>query len=110
MSVPAGELDQRVAIQVASATSDGAGGSRKSWATVTTIWAKVEPMNGGEAFAQGVERATQFYRVTIRRRGGVSQKNRLLWKGVALNIRTCADMDGRNADLTMMVESGAGEP
>ena len=105
-----GELRERLTLQEFVLTPDGAGGSTKSWNDVPgTIWAKIEPLNGGEAFRQGMLNATQLYRVTIRWRGTISPTNRLVWNGQALNIRTCADPDNRRAALVMTVESGAPE-
>lgn len=111
MKLGAGDLNQKVDIQISASAADGAGGRNKSWATAAPcIWAKVEPLNGGEAFRQGMLNATQLYRVTIRWRAGVSTANRLIWNGAPLNIRTCADPDGRREAIVMTVESGAPEP
>ena len=106
-----GDLNQVVSIQAFAETPDGAGGKTKVWSNVSAVvYATIEPANGGEAFAQGVARNTQFYRVTVRWRSGVTPANRLLWNGVPLNIRTCGDPDGRGRALVMTAESGAAEP
>jgi SPP1 family predicted phage head-tail adaptor len=110
MGLIIGELRERITIQSFSTTSQPGGGKTKAWTDVITVWAKVIPANGGEAFAQGVARNTQFYRVEIRFRTGITPANRLMWRGTALNIRTCADPDSRRESLMMTVESGAGEP
>lgn len=108
--IRAGDLREDVTIQAVTLSSDGAGGSTKAWNdTGRPASAKIEPLNGGEAFRQGMLNATQLYRVTIRWRGDISPANRLMWNGQALNIRTCADPDGRRAALVMTVESGAPE-
>ena len=107
----AGDLNQRICIQSRSTTPDAGGGSVKSWADVFAgVWATVEPLNGGEAFRQGMLNTTQLYRVTIRWRAGVTAAQRVIWNGLPLNIRTCADPDGRRRALIMTVESGAPEP
>jgi SPP1 family predicted phage head-tail adaptor len=110
MRLSAGTLNQRMDIQSFTGASDGGGGTVKAWEKTATISAKVEPLNGGEAFRQGVANATQLYRVTIRFRTDINPANRLMWNGTALNIRTCADPDGRREALVMTVESGAAEP
>jgi SPP1 family predicted phage head-tail adaptor len=111
MSLAAGRLRHKVDIQAFTGASDGAGGTVKTWSTVAKrVAAEVIPINGGEAFNRGIAAATQFYRVTIRYRAGITPAHRLIWKGIALNIRTCADPDGTWEALLMTVESGAGEP
>ena len=109
--IRSGELRDRITIQGASSAPQPGGGKVKTWTDVgLPIWAKIEPLSGGEAFAQGIARNTQFYRVTIRYRSDVTPANRIMWGGVALNIRTAGDPDPRGEALVMTAESGAGEP
>ena len=110
MALRAGDLRQRVDIQEVTETSVPGGGKSKVWNTVATTWAQVLPLTGGEAFAQGIARSTQFYKVVIRYRPGVTPRNRLVWNGIPLNIRTVADPDGTREALEMKAESGAAEP
>lgn len=111
MSLRAGRLRERLALQAISSVPDGAGGNTQSWANFASdIPAEIEPLAGGEAFRQGMANATQFYRITIRFRAGVTPRNRIWWNGQALNIRTCADPDNRRESLVITAESGAAEP
>ncbi|MEG3144221.1 phage head closure protein [Sphingomonas sp. RT2P30] len=104
-------MRQRVDIQAASQVSDGAGGELKSWANIaSSVAAEIIPLTGGEAFRHGVANNTQFYRVTMHHRDGVTPANRLVWNGTLLNIRTCGDPENRRRNLVMTAESGAGEP
>lgn len=106
-----GRMRERVDIQVIALTPDGAGGNTKGWSAIAQdVACEVLPLNGGEAFSQGVARNTQFYRVTMRYREDVTPRHRLWWRGKALNIRTCADPDNKRASLVLTVESGAPEP
>lgn len=106
-----GDLQDRLSIQASTSSPQAGGGKIKAWADIASpIWAKVEPLNGGEAFSQGIARNTQFYRITIRWRGDVTPANRLMWNGMALNIRTCADPDRSRTALLITAESGVGEP
>jgi len=101
---------ERVTIQQPVKGSDGAGGSPLTWEDCgALVWASVIPLNGGEAFKQGMLNATQFYRVTISFRDWVTPRHRLMWKGTPLNIRTCGDLNNRRDDLVMTAESGAPE-
>ncbi|WP_174286636.1 phage head closure protein [Sphingomonas bacterium] len=110
MPLRPGDLRQRVTIQEVSETLNAGGGKTKAWNDVATVWAQVTPSSGGEAFAQGVARNTQFYKVLIRYRAGVTPRNRMVWNGQPLNIRTCSDPDGTREALQMMAESGSPEP
>ena len=110
MGISAGSLRDQVQIQAATSSGDGAGGAIKTWSTFATVWAAITPISGGEAFAQGLARNTQFYRVTIRFRSDVSAANRIMWGTLPLNIRSASDPDRRGEALVMTVESGVGEP
>lgn len=103
----AGQLRDKIVFQVATETSDGAGGTTRAWSDVATRRALIEPMNGGEAFRAGVTRSTQFYRVSVRWFDGITPKHRILWGTVPLDIRTCADPDGTRRVLLITAESGA---
>jgi SPP1 family predicted phage head-tail adaptor len=104
-----GRLNSRVTIQRDDKVEVGTG-FEANWVDVATVWAEVLPANGGEAFSQGILRQTQFYRVTIRMRNDVTPEHRLIWRTrgaeAVLNIRTCADPDGRREALLMTAESG----
>ena len=111
MGLYAGDLREVIDIQSVTEGVVPGGGTSKVWATVFEgVRAKIEPISGGEAFAQGIARNTQFYQVTIRWRMGVSPRNRIVWNGMFLNIRTCGDPDMTREALELRVESGAAEP
>jgi SPP1 family predicted phage head-tail adaptor len=105
----AGRLRQRITYQAAVGTPDGSGGSTKAWSNLAYAWASVEPVNGGEVFKAGLLHATQFYKIEARFRSDITPLNRIMWKGVALNIRTCADPDGRRESLLIVAESGVAD-
>ena len=111
MGLSIGDMRDRITIQAATTTPQAGGGKVKVWVDIgTPVWASIVPINGGEAFSQGIARNTQFYRITIRFRSDVTPANRIMWNGTALNIRTCADPDRRREALLITAESGAGEP
>lgn len=85
--IGAGELDQRVRIEKPASTPDGRGGTVKGWAELATVWARVRPISGRERAAAGQIEAAATYRVTIRRRTDVTADCRILWQGMAMNIR-----------------------
>jgi head-tail adaptor len=105
-------LREVVSIQEKNSTvSNGQGGRRPpdgepKWKDVASgVRAEIIPLRGGEALTLGVHRSTQLYRVTIRKRPGVTTANRLLWGGIALDIRTAPPSTDR-ATLVMTCESG----
>ena len=105
-------LRERVVIQEPNTVDNQRGGRRTpageaKWRDVATgIAAEVIPLRGGEALSLGVQRATQVYRVTIRKRTDISTAHRLVWNGIVLNIRTAPPSVDR-ATLVMTYESGA---
>lgn len=102
----AGQLNRRITIQRPSRADNAHGGAVTSWMDVTGAWAQMIPLRGGEALQEAVLRDVQLWKVTIRFRTEVSTDWRILFKGEALNIRTCADPDGRRRWLVMTCESG----
>ena len=110
MALRPGDLREKIDIQEVTEARAPGGGTSKSWNTVTTVWAQVVPLTGGEAFAQGIARSTQFYRIVIRHLAGITPRNRVVWNGQPLNIRTVADPDGNREALELKAESGAAEP
>ena len=104
-------LRERVVIQRNDRAKSGTG-FVSHWVDVAPVFAEVLPIKGGgEAFAQGIQRQTEFFRVTLRFRSDVTPQHRLIWKkrgGVdqALDIRTCADPDNRGEALLIHAETG----
>lgn len=106
--IGAGELDQRVTLQRPDSTPDGRGGVTKGWSDIATVWARVRPIAGRERAAAGQIEAAATYRVTIRRRTDVTADCRILWQGVAMNIRF-APASGSRAMWTV-IDCDAGVP
>lgn len=105
-------LRERVVIQEPNTVDNGRGGRKvpagqPAWRDVSgQVAAEIVPLRGGEALNLGVQRSTQLYRVTIRKpAGGISTANRLLWGGIALDIRTAPPSTDR-VTIVMTCESG----
>lgn len=114
MTVGAGlssRLRERVTIQEPNTVDNGRGGRKvpegqPAWRDVADeVPAEIIPLRGGEALNLGIQRSTQLYRVTVRKRDGLTTANRLLWNGVALDIRTAPPSMDRTT-LVMTCESG----
>ena len=98
----AGQLRQRVSIQVATETRDTHGGFvPQSWTTVETVRASVEPLTGREFIQAQAQDSTITHKVRMRF-AGVTSKNRLLFDGRALNVIAVMNKDERNRELEIM--------
>lgn len=73
-----GELNWRLTLQAPVDTPDGAGGSTRSYADVTTLWAKVEPVSARTDIVAAAAGATVTHRIVIRRGPDVTTRHRLL--------------------------------
>lgn len=113
MSIAAGKLRERVAVQEKNLVDNGKGGrSRpangpewKNLADADSVPAEIIPLRGDEALANSVLRAVQLYKVTIRARPDVTAAHRLDWDGVPLNIKALARSTDRR-EIIMTCEAG----
>jgi SPP1 family predicted phage head-tail adaptor len=81
-----GRLRHRVALQSMTATPDGSGGFSEAWATWTTVWAAVEPLEGTERIRAMQTAADATHRVTLRYLPGVSAESRVLHEGRVFEV------------------------
>lgn len=87
----AGRLRERVAIEEETSVPNGQGGFRAGWSTVAgaaRVPAEIIGLSGDEALQSGAERAIATYRVRMRKRTGLTAKNRLQWNGQTMAIET----------------------
>ena len=62
----AGQLRQRVQIQSASDVRDAHGSITRTWSTIDTVWASVEPLSGKELFEAQQVHARATVRIRMR--------------------------------------------
>lgn len=98
----AGDLRQRVTIQRRVETPNSFGALERSWEDVATVWAAVEPLQGREFFASKEMYSEVQYRVRMRYREGVEPTMRVLWNGLALDIKAVIDVEARHRELQLM--------
>jgi SPP1 family predicted phage head-tail adaptor len=77
MTAP-GELNRRLVLQQPVESADGAGGVARSYAAVTTLWAKVEPVSARGAVVADAPGATVTHRIIIRSGPEVTTRHRLV--------------------------------
>jgi SPP1 family predicted phage head-tail adaptor len=62
-----GSLNQRANILAPTLTPDGGGGASQSWQVAATVWVRIEPQSGDEAFAADALQSAARYKITMRR-------------------------------------------
>lgn len=73
----AGELNRRLVLEQPVETPDGAGGVARSFAAVTTLWGKLEPVSARRAVEADAPGATVTHRITLRTRADITTRHRL---------------------------------
>lgn len=94
MRMHAGKLRDRVTVERATETPDGAGGAVVTWSGQGTLAAHIEPVRAAERVEAAQQRGVVMYRVTVRNSGvgaAATTTDRLVWLrpsgDVVLNIR-----------------------
>ena len=92
----AGQLRHRVTIQQASESQNSVGEAVKSWASVATVWARVNPLRGTEYLAAMQAKATVDTRITMRKNAfpGLTPKHRIVFGARVFDIEAVIDVDG----------------
>ena len=112
MSLRAGNLRERVAIQALTRSLDNQGGysSSATYATITngTVWAKVDAQDSvvetrGQAQVQVIR-----YTVEIRYRSGLTTDHRLTWGSRTFRILGIRDPLSRHEKLLLTCEEAPG--
>lgn len=84
-----GRLDQQVALlrRELGTSASGSGLGVEEFVRVTTVWAEVKPLRGGESTVAGGDRAVTTYQFRIRYRDALDETWRLEWRGQQYDIR-----------------------
>lgn len=109
MRTPIGRMDQRITLQRIVRTADGAGGISEAWADFEdcpTVWANVVAKSGTESMIEGRMTSTFTVLFGIHNRRDINPRDRIIWQGVAYNIRGIRDMGGRELRLVIEAERG----
>lgn len=86
-----GLMTERVQLQappLAEAEQDKFGSPQGDWGTFATVPARVETTGAVEVVEADGLKAIGSYAVTVRMRGDVNEKCRVLWKGLALYVKS----------------------
>jgi len=102
-----GALRQRLTIEVPVSTSDGGGGAVLAWSPVATVWGRVRAVRGAEASRAMRLESHVSHRITIRYRGTVTARHRIVLGTRVFNVRAVLDgADERKRFLTILAEEG----
>lgn len=99
----AGKLDRRVLIEAPTFSNDSIGASTTTWATLATVWARVEHLAGKELYAAKQIIPTADLKITIRYRSDITEKMRVTHDGVVYGIQHIAEI-GRRDGLAILVQ------
>lgn len=103
-----GELRSRITIEQLSDTPDGIGGKIRTWSTLKTLWAYIEPANASERyFAQRVE-DNITHKVLIRYTTGLDTSMRIVYKTRKFQIKGLKEVENKHRfiEISCMEDSG----
>lgn len=106
-----GTLRKRVTIEAPQSAKNTYGEDVRTWVTLATVWAAVEPMlgnkfRGREFFAAGERQSVTNVLITIRYRADVTTAHRITWNGKHYNIQAISNPDSRNLWLEFLCQEG----
>lgn len=107
-----GAMDQRITLQRFTAAQDGYGGQLQTWVDYPTnpcVWANVIAKSGRESMTEDRMAATFVVLFTIWNRRDIDPRDRILWQGVAYNIRGIRDEGARAQRITIEAERGVAQ-
>lgn len=102
-----GERRHRVVFQRASEAADAFGEPDKTWATLCTSWALVQPLRGNERFSANQVQAEVDTRIVTRNRtelADLGPKDRATWSGHTYDIKAVLFRDHREHELEILAK------
>lgn len=97
-----GSLRRKVTLERATVTQDGYGEEVPSFATLATVWARVEPIIGKERFAAVQTQSDVDHRITCRYSSAIASlaaDDRITWGSKTYDIRSVVNTEERNIEL-----------
>lgn len=100
MTISAGELTQRLALQSdAGTTIDAYGQAIRSWTTYATVWASVRPLSGREQEIGAARGTVVSHRVKLRYRSDIVPGHRFLLGSRVIEIVSVRNWDEKGVSL-----------
>lgn len=103
-TVSIGAMRHRLVLQAPVEIADLAGGVARSWSTLASIWAAIEPVSTSPAIVGDAPSGLVTHRITIRWRADVVAGQRLTKAARTFMVRTVTDPDERRLRLVLAAE------
>lgn len=104
--ISVGRLRNKVALQKATETSDGAGGCTEAWSTIASIYADIRPTGGDEAYRQGKVQDKVTHKIFVRYRSDIQPYYRIQYESRIFNIKNIMNIDERDRFLELTCSEG----
>jgi len=88
-----GRLRQRVIVESAAGSADGAGGETIAWDTLATLWARIEPDGAAETIVAGHLSGVVTHIITMRFRDDIAGGMRIVYRGRIFRLLAVFDPD-----------------
>lgn len=103
--IDAGQLRERVTVQIASGTTNALGETVLTWANSTAVWASVEGVSARESLNSGRQEIDITHRVRLRYLPGLTQSMRFAWRNRTLEIVSLLEHGNRSEHEAICVEA-----
>jgi SPP1 family predicted phage head-tail adaptor len=109
--IPAGELRDKITIEVSSVVSDSLGGGVREWSPVATVWGDVQTVSPQQAanikhFEEQQLRYQQHYNVLLRYGPDIDTSMRLIYERKILWIYSVVNKDLLNWQINLWCKEG----
>lgn len=95
-----GALSDRVAIQRREVSAEDGGGAIATFVPLATVWARVRALAASRSLVADGRGVTITHTVVLRYRTDLAPGDRLVWRGLTLDVISAADLNGRRAWLS----------
>lgn len=98
----AGELKHAIDIQQLTGQADQYNDVVQAWQNYHSTHAAIKPVSGREFVEQHAQHGEIEYQVKLRYYPGITEKMRVLWGAIALEIIVVLDLNGAHVELQLM--------
>lgn len=103
--IRAGDLRDRVTVQIASGTTNALGETVLAWSDSSSVWASVEGVSAREALTAGQQDVSVTHKVRLRYLPGLTQSMRFAWRNRTLEIVSLLEHGNRSEHQAICVET-----
>lgn len=105
----AGMLRHQIQIREQTDTPDGYGGQVKSWVTIHTVNAKIDPVSGYERTRSMQLNAVVTHKIFVRYIAGIEASQQIVFNDRQFQIRFVKNIEERNRWLELTCEEGVAQ-